>query len=49
MIGLPISKARTGGARGHMVQVETQLQVADSGLLAVTNKRAVLHGESQDD
>jgi hypothetical protein len=44
----PIGKTgvryRTGGVRGRMVQVGTQLQVADTGLLAVTNKRAVYMG-----
>ena len=33
-----------GGSRGHSVQVGTQLQVADSGLLSITNKRAVYSG-----
>jgi hypothetical protein len=45
---IPIGKTgvryRVGGVRGRMVQVGTQLQVADTGLLAVTNKRAVYMG-----
>jgi hypothetical protein len=44
----PIGKTgiryKVGGARGHSVQVGTRLQVADSGLLAVTNRRAVYTG-----
>src|SRR4051794_30723464 len=44
----PIGKTgvryRVGGAKGHSVQVGTQLQVADTGILAVTNKRAVYLG-----
>jgi hypothetical protein len=44
----PIGKTgiryKVGGARGHSVEVGTKLQVADSGLLAVTNKRAVYMG-----
>jgi hypothetical protein len=44
----PIGKTgvryRVGGFRGRMVEVGTQLQVADSGLLAITNKRAVYMG-----
>jgi hypothetical protein len=35
---------RVGGVRGRMVQVGTHLEVADSGILAVTNKRAVYMG-----
>jgi HIRAN domain len=35
---------RTGAMRGHMVTVGTHWQTADSGLLTVTNKRAVYHG-----
>jgi hypothetical protein len=35
---------RVGGSRGHSVEVGTQLQVADSGILSVTNKRAVYAG-----
>jgi hypothetical protein len=45
---IPIGKTgvryRVGGARGHSVEVGTQLQVADSGILAVTNKRVVYIG-----
>ena len=45
---IPIGKSgvryRVGGVRGRMVQVGTQLQVADSGILAITNKRAVFMG-----
>jgi hypothetical protein len=45
---IPIGKTgiryRVSGHRGHIVQVGTQLQVADSGTLAVTNKRAVYMG-----
>jgi hypothetical protein len=44
----PIGKTgiryKVGGARGHSVQVGTKLQVADSGMLAITNKRAVYTG-----
>jgi hypothetical protein len=44
----PIGKTgiryKVGGARGHTVQIGTKLQVADSGVLAVTNKRAVYTG-----
>jgi hypothetical protein len=44
----PIGKTgvryRVGSFRGRMVQVGTQLQVADSGLLAISNKRAVYMG-----
>jgi hypothetical protein len=44
----PIGKTgiryRVGGARGRSVQVGTKLQAADSGILAVTNKRAVYTG-----
>jgi hypothetical protein len=44
----PIGKTgvryRVGGSRGHSVQVGTQLQVADSGILSITNKRAVYAG-----
>ena len=47
-VSIPIGKTgvryRVGGVRGRMVQVGTQLQVADTGLLAVTNKRAVYMG-----
>jgi hypothetical protein len=44
----PIGKTgvryKVGGSRGHSVQVGTKLDVADSGILAVTNKRAVYMG-----
>jgi hypothetical protein len=44
----PIGKTgvryRVGGSRGHSVQVGTQLQVADTGLLSITSKRAVYAG-----
>jgi hypothetical protein len=44
----PIGKTgiryKVGGSRGHSVQVGTKLQVADSGILAITNKRAVYTG-----
>jgi hypothetical protein len=47
-LSIPIGKTgvryRVGGVRGRMVQVGTQLQVADSGILAITNKRAVYMG-----
>jgi hypothetical protein len=47
-VSIPIGKTgvryRVSGHRGHIVQVGTQLQVADSGTLAVTNKRAVYMG-----
>lgn len=35
---------RVGSTRGHIVTVGTQLQVADTGLLAITNQRAVFLG-----
>jgi hypothetical protein len=35
---------RVGATKGHSVQVGTQLQVADIGLLSITNKRAVYSG-----
>jgi hypothetical protein len=45
---IPIGKTgvryRVGATKGHSVQVGTQLQVADSGLLSITNKRAVYTG-----
>jgi hypothetical protein len=45
---VPIRKTgvryRVDGVRGRMVQVGTQLRVADTGLLAITNKRAVYMG-----
>jgi len=44
----PIGKTgiryRVGATKGHSVQVGTQLQVADSGLLSITNKRVVYTG-----
>lgn len=44
----PIGKSgiryRVGGTRGHTVEVGTRLNVADSGILSVTNKRAVYAG-----
>jgi hypothetical protein len=44
----PIGKTgiryRVGGARGHSVEVGTKLNVADTGLLSITNKRAVYAG-----
>jgi hypothetical protein len=44
----PIGKTgiryRVGGSRGHSVQVGTELQVADSGILSITNKRVVYAG-----
>jgi hypothetical protein len=43
-IGKTGARYRVGGVRGRMVQVGTQLQVADTGLLAITNKRAVYMG-----
>jgi hypothetical protein len=45
---IPIGKTgvryRAGASRGHSVQVGTQLQVADTGVLSITNKRAVYAG-----
>src|SRR6266498_254957 len=45
---IPIGKTgvryRVGGVRGQMVQIGTRLEVADSGLLALTNKRSVYMG-----
>jgi hypothetical protein len=35
---------KVGGSRGHSVQVGTKLDVADTGTLAITNKRAVYLG-----
>lgn len=35
---------KVGGSRGHSVQVGTKLDVADTGTLAITNKRAVYMG-----
>jgi len=45
---IPIGKTgvryRVGATKGHSVQVGTQLQVADSGTLSITNVRAVYAG-----
>ncbi len=38
---------RVGGTRGHSVEVGTQLKVADTGILSITNKRAVYAGTSK--
>jgi hypothetical protein len=35
---------RVGSSRGHMVTLGTQLQIADTGLLAITNQRAAFLG-----
>jgi hypothetical protein len=35
---------KVGGSRGHSVQVGTKLDVADTGTLAITNKRAAYMG-----
>jgi hypothetical protein len=47
-ISVPIGKTgvryKIGGVRGHSVEVGTQMNVADSGLLAVTNKRVLYSG-----
>jgi hypothetical protein len=43
-IGRTGVRYRVGGSRGHSVQVGTQLQVADTGILSITNKRAVYAG-----
>lgn len=47
-ISFPVGKTgiryKVGGSRGHSVEVGTKLNVADSGILAVTNKRAVYIG-----
>jgi hypothetical protein len=44
----PIGKTgiryRIGGTRGHSVEVGTKLNVADTGLISVTNKRVVYTG-----
>jgi predicted RNA-binding Zn-ribbon protein involved in translation (DUF1610 family) len=44
----PIGKTgvryRVGGSRGHSVEVGTKLDVADSGILSITNKRAIYLG-----
>jgi hypothetical protein len=36
---------RVGSTRGHMVNIGTQLQIADTGFLCVTNQRAAFLGE----
>jgi hypothetical protein len=45
---IPLGKSgiryRVGASRGHSVQVGTQVQVADTGTLSVTNKRTVYAG-----
>lgn len=45
---IPLGKTgvryRVAATRGHTVEIGTQLNVADSGLLAVTNKRVVYSG-----
>jgi ribosomal protein L21E len=45
---IPLGKTgiryKVGGSRGHSVEVGTQLNVADSGVLSVTNKRVVYSG-----
>ena len=45
---IPIEKTgmryRVGGSRGHSVEVGTTLNVADTGMLSITNKRAVYAG-----
>ena len=47
----PIGKTgvryRTGAVRGRMVQVGTSIEVADTGLLVVTNKRTVFMGSKK--
>jgi hypothetical protein len=47
-LSIPIGKTglryRVGATKGHSVQVGTQLQVADTGVLAVTNRRVVYMG-----
>jgi hypothetical protein len=47
----PIGKTgvryRTGAVRGRMVQVGTSIEVADTGLLVVTNKRTVFMGNKK--
>jgi len=37
----------TGAVRGSMVPVGTEIQVADTGILSVTNKRAVFLGDKK--
>lgn len=49
-VSIPITKGirfRTGSYRGRSVVVGTSLQVADSGILAVTSRRAVFKGMRQ--
>jgi len=45
---IPIGKTgvryKVGGVSGQMVQIGTRLEVADSGLLALTNKRSIYMG-----
>jgi len=45
---IPLGKTgvryRVGGSRGHSVEVGTTLNVADTGILSITNKRAVYAG-----
>ncbi len=45
---IPIGKSgiryKVGGSRGHSVEVGTKLNVADTGILSVTNKRVVYLG-----
>jgi hypothetical protein len=36
---------RVGSSRGHLVTVGTQLQIADNGVLSITNQRAAFLGE----
>jgi hypothetical protein len=38
---------RVGATRGHSVEVGTRLNVADTGLMSVTNKRVVYAGSRQ--
>jgi hypothetical protein len=40
----PGVRYRVGSSRGHVVTLGTQLQVADTGLLAITNQRAAYLG-----
>ena len=49
-VSFPIAKGvryRVGSTRGHLVTIGTQLQVADTGVLAVTNQRAVFLGATK--
>jgi hypothetical protein len=45
---IPLGKTgvryRVGATRGHSVEVGTQMNVADSGMLSVTNKRVIYSG-----